>query len=463
MAHEADAYEEAPVLSDEQINRDILRPIMYTDWRFFLVVGVLGLVVLWALFAFGWQLYWGMGVNGYTQSIFWAMFIINFVFWIGLSHSGTLISAILRVTHAEWRRPITRGAEVMTVLTLSMGALFPIIHVGRNWRLYYVIFYPNERTIWPDFRSPLLWDFAAISTYLTSSLIYLYLPMIPDLALLRDKMPTRGFRKLLYTVLSLGWRGTEREWRRLRVALALMAFVIIPIAVSVHSIVSWDFAMSIVPLWHSTIFAPYFVIGAIYSGTALVVTIMVLLRWVFHLEAYLTRSHFDNLCKILLAVAIAWTYFYFAEFLTTWYGRIQSEYRVVLELTSGVYAPFFYAMILFNFVIPFGFLIFPRVRRTIPVIFVISLLINVGMYIERFLIVIPGLSRSEFPFLWANWTPTWVEISITVGTFAGFTLLYILFTKFFPVVAIWEYKEGQMLRSHREIAGTQVVTVAKAE
>jgi Ni/Fe-hydrogenase subunit HybB-like protein len=435
---------------------------MYTDWRFYFVVGFLGLVVLWALFAFGWQLYWGLGVNGYTHGIFWAMFIINFVFWIGLSHSGTLISAILRVTHAEWRRPITRGAEVMTVLTLSMGALFPLIHVGRNWRIYYVIPYFNERTLWPDFRSPLVWDFMAISTYLTSSLIYLYLPMIPDLALLRDKVPGR-FHRFLYTALSLGWRGTEREWRRLRIALGLMAFVIIPIAVSVHSIVSWDFAMTIVPDWHSTIFAPYFVIGAIYSGTALVVTIMVLLRWVFHLEAYLTHAHYDNLCKILLAVTILWTYFYFADFLTTWYGRLSTEYGVITELMGGVYAPFFYAMILFNFVIPFGFLIFKRIRRTIPLIFVISILINVGMYIERYLIVVPGLSRAQIPFLWANWTPTWVEISITAGTFAGFTLLYILFTKFFPVIAIWEYKEGQILRSSREIAGVEVPTMASAE
>ena len=322
--------QETPAIPDEQINQDVLRPIMQTDWRFYFVVGVLGVVVLWGIFAFGWQLYWGMGVNGYTHGIFWAMYIINFVFWIGLSHSGTLISAILRVTHAEWRRPITRGAEAMTVLTLSMGALFPIIHVGRNWRIYYVLPYFNERTLWPDFRSPLLWDFAAISTYLTSSLIYLYLPMIPDLALLRDRVP--GWRRTLYTVLALGWRGTEREWRRLRRALGLMAFVIIPIAVSVHSIVSWDFAMSIMPGWHSTIFAPYFVIGAIYSGTALVVTIMILLRWVFHLEAYLTHDTFDNLGKVFLAVTILWTYFYFAEFLHLLVrpadGRVPGNYRV---------------------------------------------------------------------------------------------------------------------------------------
>lgn len=454
--------QEAPALSDEQINQDLLRPILYTDWRFYLVVGVLGLIVLWGGFAFAWQLYWGLGTLGYTQGIFWAMYIVNFVFWIGLSHSGTLISAILRVTHAEWRRPITRGAEAMTVFTLSMGALFPLIHLGRNWRVYYVLPYPNERGLWPNFRSPLVWDFVAITTYLTSSIIYLYLPLIPDLALLRDRAPDR-YRRFIYSVLSLGWRGTEREWRRLRIALGLMAFVIIPIAVSVHSIVSWDFAMSVVPMWHSTIFAPYFVIGAIYSGTALVITIMALIRWVFHLENYLTPRHFDNLGKILLTVTIAWTYFYFADFLTTWYGRIETEYRVLTEIVSGTYAPFFFAMIAFNFVIPFALLLFRRVRRTIPLIFAISILINVGMYIERFLIVIPALSRAQMPFLWANWVPTWVEISVTAASFAGFTLLYILFTKFFPVVSIWEVKEGQMLHSTREIAGTEVPTVAQAE
>jgi Ni/Fe-hydrogenase subunit HybB-like protein len=454
--------QEAPALSDEQINEDALRSILHTDWRFYVIVGVLGLIVLWGAFAFAWQLYWGMGVDGYTQGIFWAMFITNFVFWIGLSHSGTLISAILRVTHAEWRRPITRGAEAMTVFTLSMGALFPLIHVGRNWRIYYVIPYFNERTLWPDFRSPLLWDFAAISTYLTGSIIYLYLPMIPDLAILRDRAPDR-FRRALYTILALGWRGTEREWRRLRKALGFMALIIIPIAVSVHSIVSWDFAMSIMPIWHSTIFAPYFVIGAIYSGTALVITIMALLRWAFRLEAYLTPAHFDNLGKILLAITIAWTYFYFADFLTTWYGQITTEYRALTEIVNGVYRPFFVVMIACNFVIPFFFLLFRRLRSTIPAIFVLSILINVGMYIERYLIVVPGLSRAQIPYLWADWTPTWVEISITAASFAGFTLLYILFTKFFPVMAIWEVKEGQMLRSTREIAGTEVPTIAKAE
>ena len=456
MAHEA------PILSDEQINQDGLRSVLHTGRRFYLLLGFLLLVVLWGTFAFGWQVYWGLGTLGYTQGIFWAMYIVNFVFWIGLSHSGTLISAILRVTNADWRRPITRGAEAMTVFTLSMGALFPFIHLGRNWRVYYVIPYPNERELWSNFRSPLVWDFAAISTYLTASIVYLYLPMIPDLAVLRDRAPDR-YRRFLYSVLSLGWRGTEREWRRLRIALGLMAFVIIPIAVSVHSIVSWDFAMSVVPMWHSTIFAPYFVIGAIYSGTALVVTIMVLLRWAFHLEAYLTPTHFDNLGKVMLAVTMAWAYFFFADFLTTWYGRIEAEFRVLTEIASGTYSPFFLVMLICNFVIPFFFLIFKRVRSTIPAIFVISLLVNVGMYIERYLIVIPGLSRAQMPFAWANWTPTWVEISVTAGSFAGFTLLYVLFTKFFPVISMWELKEGQLLRSVRTIAGTKVPTVAKAE
>ena len=454
--------QEAPVISDEQIHQDVLGPILHTDWRFFFTIGVLGFVVLVGAFAFGYQLLYGLGALGYTQGIFWAMYIVNFVFWIGLSHSGTLISAILRVTHAEWRRPITRGAEAMTVFTLSIGALFPLIHLGRNWRFYYLLPYPNERGLWPNFRSPLLWDLTAIITYLTASIIYLYLPMIPDLAVLRDKAPDK-YRRFLYGALSLGWRGTEREWRRLRKALALMAFIIIPIAVSVHSIVAWDFAMTVVPMWHSTIFAPYFVIGAIYSGVALVITIMVVLRWAFRLEAYLTPAHFDNLGKIMLAVTIAWAYFFFADVLTTWYGQITTEYRVLTTIVSGTYAPFFLLMITCNLVIPFFTLLFRRVRSTIPAIFAISLLVNVGMYTERYLIVVPGLSRAQMPFLWANWTPTWVEISVTSGAFAGFILLYVLFTKFFPVISMWEVKEGQMLRSTRKIAGTEVPTVAKVE
>lgn len=443
-----------PAATARQVNEDILRPVLQTTWRFYAVVAVLGMVVLWGVFALGYLFVTGIGVFGLNRPVHWGLMIINFVFFVGLSHSGTLISAILRVTHAEWRRPITRGAEAMTVFTIMIAGTFPIIHLGRPWVFYYLIPYPDLRGIWPNFRSPLIWDAMAIFTYLTGSIIYLYLPLIPDLAVLRDR--TTDWRRYLYIILSLGWTGSEREWRRLQRALGIMAMVIIPVAVSVHSIVSWDFAMTVVPAWHSTIFAPYFVGGAIYSGIALVITIMALIRWTFNLQSYLQPRHFDNLGKLLFVMSLVWFYLWFADALTTWYGREPTEFELLRFTVLGPLAPAFWAMITFNLAIPFWTMMFKRLRRNIAVIFVVSLLVNVGMYAERFLIVVPALSRGRLPFNWGDYQPTWVEFSITAAAFAGFSLLYVLFTKFFPVVSIWEVKEG--LGEQATVGVTQTIT-----
>ncbi|MBI2953028.1 MAG: polysulfide reductase NrfD [Chloroflexi bacterium] len=431
---------DSPFGSAARVNDDILRPVLQTTWRFYAVVALLGSVVLWGAFAVWYLLSTGIGVFGLNRPVYWALMIINFVFFVGLSHSGTLISAILRVTHAEWRRPITRGAEAMTVFTIMVAAAFPLIHLGRPWVFYYLIPYPDLRGLWPNFRSPLIWDFIAISTYLTGSIIYLYLPMIPDLAVIRDR--SHGWRRYLYIALSLGWTGSEREWSRLSRVLGIMAVVIIPVAVSVHSIVSWDFAMTIVPVWHSTIFAPYFVVGAIYSGIALVITIMVLIRWVFNLQSYLQPRQFDNLGKLLFVMSVIWFYFWFADALTTWYGREPSEFAVLRYTILGPFAPLFWTMIVCNLVIPFWTMMFKQLRRNVLVMLVVSLLVNVGMYSERILIIVPALSRGRLPSAWGSYQPTWVEISITAAAFAGFSLLYVLFTKFFPVVSMWEVKEG---------------------
>lgn len=425
------------------IDPDLLHPLGKASRSFYVAVACLGTVVLWALFCWGYQLYWGIGVAGINRPVFWGVYITNFVFWIGISHAGTLISAILRITDTEWRRPVTRCAEAITVFALLIGALFPIIHLGRAWKFYWLIPYPNERGLWPNFRSPLVWDFLAITTYFVGSTVYLYLPLIPDLALVRDR--TTGWRRWLYEVLSFGWTGTPREWQSLEWAISTMAVVIIPVAVSVHTIVSWDFAMAIAPMWHSTIFGPYFVVGAIYSGVAALIVVMVILRRVLHLEAYLLPLHFNYLGLLLLTMACAWLYFTFAEHLTVWYGRFPEEMAVFQAKVSGPFAGLFWVMVTACFLLPVPLLAFPR-TRTVAGCFVAAVGVLIGMWLERFLIIVPTLSHPRLSSAWGTYTPTWVELSITAGTFAAFALLYVLFAKLFPIISIWEVK-GETLRA----------------
>jgi Ni/Fe-hydrogenase subunit HybB-like protein len=423
-----------------RINEDLLRPLFQTSARFFIAAAILGGVVLAAAAAFGYQLYSGIGVWGIDRPVFWAFDITNFVFWIGISHAGTLISAILRLANAGWRRPVTRCAEAITVFALMIGGMFPIIHLGRPWLFYWLLPYPSERAIWPNFRSPLLWDFFAIGTYLTGSITFLYLPTIPDFALVRDK--AAGWRKNLCRVLSLGWTGTTRQWHRLEVAMHIMAVAIIPVAVSVHTIVSWDFAMVPVPMWHSTVFGPYFVAGAIFSGIAGLIIAMAILRKVLHLEEYLTPLHFDNLGKLLLLMSLLWLYFIAAERMTVWYGNETSEMAVYWSMQRGPFAPLFWTMVSCNFLIPFPLLAIKKLR-TITGTVVASSTVALGMWIERFLIVVPPLERKYLPYVWGSYRPTWVEITILVGTFAAMALLYMLFAKLVPIISVWELKVGQ--------------------
>ncbi len=423
----------------DQINQDLLRPLFRTSWRFFAAFVPLALLVLAAYAAFVYQMWTGIGVAGIRRPVFWGFYITNFVFWIGISHAGTLISAILRLANATWRRPVTRCAEVITVFALSIGALFPIIHLGRPWLFYWLVPYPNSRTIWPNFRSPLLWDLTAITAYLTSSVSFLLLPIIPDWAVVRDR--SSGWRKKLYTALALGWRGTPKQWHRVESAMHIMAVVIIPIAVSVHSIVSWDFAMAPVPMWHSTIFAPYFVAGAIFSGIAGLIVAMAFLRKFLHLGEYLQPIHFDNLGKLLLMMVLLWVYFTVSERLTTWYGNQNDEMAVFWLTQRGSYAPLFWLMVCCNFLIPFPLLAIKKLR-TITGTVVASSTIVVGMWLERFLIIVPSLAHKYLPYSWGTYRPTWVEITITVGTFAGMVMLYVLFAKFVPIISMWELKVG---------------------
>lgn len=421
-------------MANDQYYEDsqLLDPIRRTSRRFLVAAAMLVSLVALALGAWIYQLNYGLGVTGLNRPVYWGVYITNFVFFIGVSHAGTLISAILRLTQAEWRRSITRAAEVITVLVLYFGAANIILDLGRPDRVLNVIKHGQ-------LRSPLMWDVISISTYLTASTIYLFLPLIPDIAILRDRL---GKRTWLYRWLALGWHGTQRQKRILNIGIAFMAVLVIPIAVSVHTVVSWVFGMTIQPMWHSSIFGPYFVIGAIFSGIASIIIAMAIIRKVYHLEEYLKPIHFNNLGILLLVMALAWLYFTFAEHLTAFYGSEPAEMTVFYTKIAGRYAFHFWAMVLFNIVIPFT-LLCNRKTRTITGTLIASISVNIGMWLERFTIVVPTLINPRLPYPRGAYHATLVEVAITVGAFAGFILLYMVFTKLFPIVSIWEVQEGR--------------------
>ena len=405
----------------------------------------------------------GMGVAGINRPVFWGFYIITFVFWIGISHAGTLISAILRVTGAEWRRPVTRCAEAVTVFALCVGGLFPLIHLGRPWIFFYMLPYPNDRMLWPNFRSPLMWDLVAITTYLTGSILYFAVPLLPDLALLRDRMAARraagakpSWRERLLDRVSLGWRGNPEQWDALEQGIKILAVAIIPVAVSVHTIVSWDFAMTRVPGWKSTIFGPYFVVGAIYSGIAMLLIAMAILRRGLRLDGVLHDRLFNNLGLLFLAMTLFWGYFTFAEHLTTWYAGDLAEQIVHHGLMSGTSLRVFLVMVIVNVAIPLCVLPFRWGRRPVPLALV-SCGVVLGMWLERWIIVIPSLSAPRLTFLEGVYRPSMIEIGILVGSAGLFLLLYLLFVQILPVVSVWEIREG------REVArsGSAATAVAR--
>jgi molybdopterin-containing oxidoreductase family membrane subunit len=446
--------------TDREINEAVLRPMFETGPKFWLLVAVLGAIIIWGLYAWGYQIYWGMGGAGINQPVYWGLYIATFVFWVGISHAGTMISAVLRLVHADWRRPITRGAEAMTAFALLMAALYPLIHLGRIWKFYWMIPYPNNRMMWPNFQSPLMWDLVAIFTYLIGSTLYLYLALIPDMAMARDH--TQGWRNRLYRAFALGWRGTEGEWHKLHRALGIFSIVIIPVFLSVHSIVSWDFAVTIQPRWHSTIFAPYFVVGAVYSGLAALAVILVTVRKTMRLQDFLRSEHFDALGKLVMIAGMAWIYFWFAGFLVEWYGNEPVIRELIRDEVSGALAPLFWLQMVAN-VIPVLLLTIRKIRTNPALLLGLGLLVNVGMYTERVLIVMGNLQRNYLPFVWGSYKPTWVEISIVAMTFAGFILLYTLFSRIVPYVPVWEIKEGRLRYSLRRIGRLLVPTAAEIE
>jgi len=416
----------------ESYKDTLLAPIEQTGRGFYWAVAFLSLFILWGILAYSVQFYEGLGVTGLHQPVSWGFYVTNFVFFIGISHAGTLISAILRLSRAEWRRPVTRMAEVITVMVLFIGAGQILVDLGRPDRIMNVIRYGR-------YQSPLLWDATSISAYLTASLVYLYLPMIPDIAILRDSL---GKRKLFYSVLAMGWTGTEYQQRVLNRAISIMAVLVIPIAVSVHSVVSFVFSMTLQPMWHSTIFGPYFVVGAIFSGIAALIVAMIVFRKAYGLQDYLKPIHFRYLGQLLLVMALLWFYFTFAEYLTGYYGGEPEEMKVFWAKFTGPFWPFFWGMVLCNFVIPLSCLV--RLgHRTVGKVLAASLSVIVGMWLERFIIVIPTLSLPRLPFPQGVYWPTWVEWGETAGSFGLFALFYLIFTKFFPIISIWEIREGR--------------------
>ncbi|MEN8261994.1 MAG: NrfD/PsrC family molybdoenzyme membrane anchor subunit [Nitrospirota bacterium] len=437
----------------QEMNEKMLSSIRPPTGKWVFLAVVLGAITGWAAYAWWVQLSTGLVVAGINRPVMWGFYIINFVFWVGLSHSGTMVSGILRLSKANWRRPILRAAEAMTVFAISVAAMFPLIHIGRTWKAYYLIPLPNSMGLWPNFRSPLLWDLTAINTYILGSSLFLFLGMLPDLAVVRDR--SVGIKKKIYTVLAMGWRGTDREWSLYGKASTIMAALIVPVAVSVHSIVSWDFAMTLVPGWHSTIFAPYFVSGAMFSGVAAVITLMVILRKAFHLEHHLREEHFDNMGKLLLVISLVWSYLYFAEVLTIWYGHKPIEWEVFI-FTADRYSFLLGLMVLGNAFITIPALCFRRVRRSVTVMLFISILVNVCMFTERFLIIVPPLSHRNVPFMWGNYSPSWVELSITAGALAGFALMYTMFAKFFPIVSLTDVREGLEMKKKLKIGRSTV-------
>lgn len=417
---------------DYQQDAPLYRPIYETGKGFYITAGILLAIYLWALYMYITQVRFGLGETGMNQPVTWGFYIVNFVFFIGISHAGTLISAILRLSKAEWRRPITRMAEVITAIVLAIGGLHPILDLGRPDRMLNI--FTAGRL-----QSPLLWDVTSITAYFTASTVYLYLPMIPDIARLRDR---GGKLKKFYTFLAWGWQGTERQKQVLNRAINILMVMVIPIAVSVHTVISYIFSMTLQPGWHSTIFGPYFVVGAIFSGIAALLIVMIVFRKVYHLEDYLKEIHFQYLGTLLLIMSLLWFYFTFSEYLTGVFAAEPHEMHIILYKFTGPYSLFFWGMVLCNFLIPVIILSFRRFK-TISGILIASIVVVIGMWLERLNIVVPSLANPRMELPMGIYIPSLVEWALFIGGVVIFILGFMLFAKFFPIISIWEIEEGR--------------------
>ena len=420
------------------IDQTVLQTLEKPRPGYWAAVAVLAGGILLGAACWLYQIFVGIGVGGQNNPVAWGTYLINFVFWVGIAHSGTLISAILHLFRAGWRNPIARAAETMTVFAVCTAGLFPFIHLGRVWAVYYMLPYPNQRTLWPNFQSPLMFDVVAISTYLTVSSLFWYTGMLPDLATVRDR--ATGLRKKIFTVISLGWTGKHEQWRHYTRGYLFFAALATPLVISVHSVVSWDFALGVVPGWHTTIFAPYFVAGAIHSGLAMVLTLMIPLRHIFHYEKIITVDVLENVAKTIILTGMIVGFAYATEFFIAWYSFNSVEIEVFRYRMLGDYRVGFWIMVVCNTLVPLLFFL-KRIRTSIRWLFALSLLINVGMWYERFVIIITSVARDFIPHAWGLYAPTAIEFGIMIGSFCLFFFLFLLFVKHLPSVSMTEIKE----------------------
>jgi Ni/Fe-hydrogenase subunit HybB-like protein len=410
-----------------------------TPLAWFIGFGLSFALVMLLMYAVAYLLAVGVGIWGINIPVAWGFAIVNFVWWIGIGHAGTLISAILLLLRQRWRTSINRFAEAMTLFAVSCAGLFPLLHLGRPWFFYWLFPYPSTMGVWPQFRSPLVWDVFAVSTYATVSLLFWYVGLIPDMATLRDRARHR-LARIAYGILAMGWRGSAVHWHRYEIAYLLLAGLATPLVVSVHSVVSFDFAVAVIPGWHSTIFPPYFVAGAIYSGFAMVMTLAIPIRTYYGLEDFITMRHLQNMAKILLATGLIVAYGYLMETFMAWYSGNPFEQYMTLNRMVGPYATYYWALILCNILVPQAIWI-GRVRSNVPALFVIALVVNIGMWLERYIIVVTSLHRDFLPSAWGMYAGTAWDVATFVGSIGLFLALLFLFLRLLPMISIFEMRE----------------------
>lgn len=421
------------------VNKEVIEPLFKPSLAWAAIFAVDLMILAFGVYCWSYQLEWGMGVAGYTPPVFWGVYITTFVFWVGIGHAGTLISAILYLFRARFRTGVYRAAEAMTIFAVLSAGLFPNVHVGRLWYVYYLFPYPNQRLLWPNFKSPLVWDVFAISTYLTISSVFFFVGLIPDIAAVRDSNRNPIIKKV-YNMLCFGWRGTDTQWRHYMAAYGFFAALCTPLVVSVHSVVSWDFAMAQTAGWHSTIFPPYFVAGAIFSGCAMVITLLIPITKIFKWENYLNILHFEAMAKLCLLTGFILTYSYVIEHFIGWYSDNPYEWGIFVDRATGQYDWIFFMMVACNCVIPLVWW-FKKVRTNLWGLWLVSIVINIGMWFERYNIIASSLAHQFDPGAWVLYVPSWVEIGIMVGSFAWFFMWFLLFVKLMPAIAIAEIKE----------------------
>jgi molybdopterin-containing oxidoreductase family membrane subunit len=432
----------------DKISTVVEAKVYETPTKYWITLGVTGSIVLLLTFCLSYLVNTGIGVWGNNRPVGWAWDITNFVFWIGIGHAGTLISAILFLFRQKWRTSINRSAEAMTLFAVMCAGIFPLFHTGRPWRAFYWLFpIPNtDLNLWQNFRSPLIWDVFAVSTYFTVSLLFWFTGLVPDLATLRDRA-TSKIRQVVFGLLSLGWRGSARHWRHYEQAYLILAGLSTPLVLSVHSVVSFDFATSVIPGWHTTIFPPYFVAGAIFSGFACVMTLLIIARWALNLHDLITIKHLENMNKIILVTGSVVGYAYATEFFIAWYSGNPYERFTFINRAFGPYWWAYWTMVSCNVISP-QFFWFKKLRRSVPVMFILSIVVNIGMWFERFVIIVTSLHGDFLPSSWGYFRPTWVDMCTFAGTVGLFLTLFLLFARFLPIIAMAEVKAVAVHEKH---------------